>query len=149
MIFDRTEQDVIDAVKIREEKVKNGRSLTDGEKQKLERGFCGVDTLNRIEQKQLEIAINLSKAGYKSARVYIKRWNDFNFVFASELKRIADNNRSLRESFYVLSETPENAVGKYHYEDFNKLEKVLNDLEAVYNGMVSLYKECGEAESGD
>ena len=148
MIYDRTEQDVIDAVKIREEKVKNGISLTEGELEKLERGFCGIDTLNRIEQKQLEIAIKLSAAGYKSGRVASKIWKDSNFVFSHELKRIAENNRSLRESFYVLSETPENAVGTYHYEDFNKLEKVLNDLEVVYNGMVSLYKECGDAESG-
>ena len=78
----------------------------------------------------------------------MKEWYDFSFAFESELIRIAWNNVYLRKSFYVLSETPENAVGKYHYEDFNKLEKVLNDLEVVYNGMVSLYKECGDAESG-
>lgn len=148
MIFNRTEKDVVDAISIRDEKVKKGIALTEDDLYILSRGFCGVDTLNRIEQKQVELRHVLESVGYYNITTQNKEWSETDVFFNSDLKRIAENNKILRNAFYVLKETPQNAVGVYHYEDFNKIEKILSDLEMVYENMVLLYKECGNAESG-
>lgn len=148
MIFNRTEKDVVDAISIRDEKVKKGIALTDDDLYVIAMGFCGVDTLNRIEQKQIELRDIFENAGYYNIPTHNKAWGGTDVLFNSDLKRIAENNKILRSSFYVLKETPQNAVGVYHYEDFNKIEKILSDLEMVYENMVLLYKECGNAESG-
>lgn len=148
MIFNRTEKDVVDAISIRDEKVKKGIALTEDDLYVIARGFCGVDTLNRIEQKQIELRHVFENAGYYNMPTQNKEWSETDVFFNSDLKRIAKNNKLLRNAFYVLAETPQNAVGVYHYEDFNKIEKILNDLETVYEYMVLSYKECGNAESG-
>ena len=56
MIFDRTQNDVDAAISLRNKKVKGFESLTSEEINTLERGTITINTLNRIENKQMELA---------------------------------------------------------------------------------------------
>ena len=66
MIFDRTQEDVDTAVRLRNEKVKEFKNLTNEEINTLERGTITINTLNRIENKQTEIAELFSRLSIKT-----------------------------------------------------------------------------------
>ena len=52
MIFDRTQNDVDTAIRLRREKVQTFQELTESEIVILEKGTLTINTLNRIESKQ-------------------------------------------------------------------------------------------------
>ena len=54
MIFDRTQEDIEKAYELRS-KLQNGDSLTESEMTLLERGTLTINTLNRIEEKIIQL----------------------------------------------------------------------------------------------
>lgn len=141
MIFDRTVEDAENAIKIRNEKVKNFLELTDEDIEILERGTLTINTLNRIEAKQNVISLMLQTMGYE---VYIetKNWDYDNIFDISDFERWLNNLNIIKNAFFVYENTPyiptmENF--KIDYINLNNIEKFLYDVEEICNKVISIY----------
>lgn len=148
MITNRTIYDVNLAKQIRSEKIQKNISLTNEEIETMERGCVTVNTLNRIEQKQEELKLRLNDMGYFNTPIINNLWDYFDIFNEEDFRRIVENNSFLRKAFYVNSDTPKDAIPKYHYSEFNSLEKILVDLEANINYTINKYRRCGTLNCG-
>lgn len=142
MIFDRTQEDVNAAISLRNQKVKEFEILTSEEINILERGTITINTLNRIENKQIEIAELFSQLSI-NVDIENKNWEPTQIFNQSEFQRILDNLNVLVKSFYVYSNTPNVPEISYHFEDINAIEKILVDLEELYNKALKSFVYCG------
>lgn len=147
MIFDRTISDVKQAESIRKNKVQKGLTLSEQEKEILKRGTLSFSTLNRIEYKQAELSSIMRGMGYYVV-INNKEWSRNSIFTDADLIRIVENNKALRNAFYTYADTPLNAVARYHYEEFNSLEKILYDLENMIDYTQNHYRRCGTFECG-
>lgn len=148
MIYTRTKQDVINALKIRKNKVEKGIDLTYSEQATLERGMLTITTLNRVELKQNELKGIINSMGYWNTPIVSKTWRYSNFFNRTDLDRISSNNKVLREAFYALKDTPSNPKLTYSFLSWNDLEKILEDLETMASEIKEQYRECGTVECG-
>lgn len=148
MITDRTQFDVKKAKSIIEEKVKKFIELTSAEEKTLERGTVTINTINRIEDKQAEIQKILNDMGYWNVSIFNKKWNFGDVFRQSDLDRIVENNSMLRSAFYALKDSPVNAIGKYHYSEFNSLERILLDIFTNIEYTINRYRRCGNFNCG-
>ena len=148
MIFDRTLSDAKQAVTIREEKVKKGKILTADEIYILSRGFMSAGDLNRIESKQEELKTAFNEMGYYNTPTINKSWSEESYFFETDLERIVKNNEILRKAYYIFASTPTDARPKAYFEDLNKIEKMLYDLDQMANDMKSRFKKCGTFNCG-
>lgn len=149
MIFDRTKQDVQNAVKIRDEKIKSFQEITAEEEAILNRGMLTAQTLNRIEQKQEDLKNLFNEMGYWNTPVENKQWSTNQLFNEVEFNRIVNNASVLRGAFFVFKDTPPTPPVSYYYEDINALEKILFDLDVMINDVKSHYRECGAFECGE
>ena len=142
MIFDRTQEDVDTAVSLRNKKVKKFETLTSEEINTLERGTITINTLNRIENKQQEIKELFSHLSI-NVEIENKNWEETQIFNQAEFQRILDNLNVLVKSFCVYSNTPNVPKISYHFEDINAIEKILFDLEELYNKALKSFVYCG------
>lgn len=149
MIFDRTQQDVDLALYLRQNKVQKFQELTESDIEVLERGFMTANTLNRIEQKQVELKSILSQMGYWNVPIQNKTWDTAQIFNVEDFKRIIENLRILKEAFFTYKETPQNPRSRYHYENINAIEKILHDIEIMTNEIKSNYVFCGKFNCGE
>lgn len=149
MIFDRTQNDVDTAIRLRNEKVQNFKTLTNEEISVLEKGTITYNTLNRIENKQDELKNLFNDMGYWNTPIANKVWGENNIFNVNEFQRILDNTNVLREAFFVYKDTPNTPPVSYHYKDINALEKILYDLDVMINDVKSHYRICGTFECGE
>ena len=158
MIFDRTQEDVDTAIRLRNEKVKldpitmqpiNADALTESEIATLEKGTITYNTLNRIENKQEELKNLFNDMGYWNTPITNKIWGENDIFNVDEFERMIDNTNILRNAFFVYKDTPNTPPVSYHYNDINALEKILYDLDVMINDVKSHYRECGTFESGE
>ena len=149
MIFNRTQNDVDTACTLRDTKVKTFATLTDSEKATLEKGFLTYTTLNRIENKQVELKGLLNGIGYWGISISNKTWQQGDIFDLSDFQRIIDNENDLRNAFFVYSTTPQTPDIAFYFENINALEKILYDLDVMINDVKSNYRECGTFESGE
>ena len=147
MIFDRTQEDINAAISLRNQKVKEFEILTSEEINTLERGTITINTLNRIENKQIEIAELFSQLSI-NVDIENKNWEETQIFNQSEFQRILDNLNELVKSFYVYSNTPNVPKISYHFEDINAIEKILFDLEDLYNKLLKSFVYCGTLYCG-
>jgi hypothetical protein len=148
MIFDRTEDDVKNALRIREEKVKNYKELTQEDVETLEKGFITINTITRIENKQKDLKNVFNDKGYYSTPIVSKSWEREDYFLKSDLERIIKNNQILKDAYYVFSTTPTNARARAYFGDLNKIEKMLYDLEMMADDMADKFKLCGTFNCG-
>lgn len=150
MIFDRTLQDVNNAIEIRNQKVQKGLSLTEEDIETLERGTLTIVTLNRIEDKQRELKNLFNDMGYRNTPITNKVWGENDIFNVDEFQRILDNTNVLRQAFFVYKNTPNTPPISYNWQDINALENILYDLDVMINDVKSNYRECGtfECEEG-
>lgn len=149
MIYDRTKADVDEAIRIRKEKVQTFQELTEAEAEILERGMMTINTLNRIEEKQIELKELFRGMGYFCGDIQNKVWNYTQIFNRDEFERILENTDALRDAFFVFTETPQTPPVSFHYEDINAIEKILHDLDVMINGVKSNYRYCGEFICGE
>ena len=149
MIFDRTQNDVDTAIRLRREKVQTFQELTESEIATLEKGTITYNTLNRIESKQEELKNLFNDMGYWNTPITNKVWGENNIFNVDEFQRIIDNTNVLRNAFFVYKDTPNTPPISYHYNDINALEKILYDLDVMIYDVKSYYRECGTFESGE
>jgi hypothetical protein len=148
MIYDRTEESVKKAIEIRENKVKSGQELSAEDIAILERGFITIDTISRIEGKQDELKSVFSEMGYYNVPIVHKLWGEGGYFLKSDLERIVKNNKVLKNAYYVFATTPTDATPRTYFEDLNKIEKMLYDLERMVDDMKSRFKRCGTFNCG-
>lgn len=150
MIFDRTEQDVINAISIRDSKVKKGIALTEDDITILEKGFFTQNCINRIDEKELELFNLWTAMGYypKQYADYRQQDTEPKRFTISHYNILIDNAKNLRKSGQVYDSTPLPPSPKYHYQNLNNLEKMLYDLGQMATEIQSNYLYCGEAETG-
>lgn len=149
MIFNRTKNDVDNAVKIRDTKIKTFQNLTDDDIAVLERGFFTLNTIQRIQEKQEDLKGLFVEIGYYNTPIIIKEFDDTMFFSESDFQQLIDNVNILRNAFFAFSGTPKTPSVSYHYDDINALEKILYDLDVMINYVKSLYIECGNVECGE
>ena len=158
MIFDRTQNDVDTAIRLRNEKVKfdpvtmqpiNPEELTESEIATLEKGTLTINTLNRIENKQEELKNLFNDMGYWNTPITNKTWGENDIFNADEFQRILDNTNVLRQAFFVYKDTPNTPPISYYWDDINSLEKILYDLDVMIIDVNSNYRYCGEFECGE
>lgn len=158
MIFDRTQNDVDTAIRLRNEKVKfdpitmqpiNLDELTPIELETLNKGTFNYTDLNRIKNKQDELKNLFNEMGYWNTPISNKVWGENDIFNVDEFQRILDNTNVLRQAFFVYKGTPNTPPVSYHYNDINALEKILFDLDVMINDVKSHYRECGTFESGE
>ena len=149
MIFDRTQEHVERAKVLILEKVKQGQTLTNDDIQVLERGTLTINTLNRIEAKSKELHKKLNDAAYFSKNISTKEYT-YNDIFdETDFQKMLDNLNVIVQSYYTKSDTPSIPSMRYHFENFNAIEKILHDIEEIYDSMLSQYRECGTFKSGE
>lgn len=149
MIFDRTQNDVDTASRLRREKVQTFQELTENEIATLEKGIITINTLNRIENKQEFLKELFNEMGYWNTPITIKVWNETQIFNVDEFQRIIDNTNVLREAFFVYTDTPNTPPVSYHYNNINALEKILYDLDKMINDMKGRYRQCGTFQCGE
>jgi hypothetical protein len=149
VIFDRTQNDVDTALRLRREKVQTFRELTESEIATLEKGTITINTLNRIENKQDELKNIFNDMGYWNTPITNKVWGENNIFNVDEFQRILDNTNVLREAFFIYKATPNTPPVSYYWQDINALEKILYDLDVMINDVKSHYRECGTFECGE
>ena len=147
MIFDRTQNDVDTAILLRDTKVKKFEMLTESEIATLEKGTLTINTLNRIENKQIEIAELFSNLSI-NVDIENKNWEETQTFNRVEFQRILDNLNVLVKSFCVYRNTPNVPRVSYHFEDINSIEKILFDLEELYNKALKSFIYCGISYCG-
>lgn len=149
MITDRTITDVIKAKEIRASKIQKFIPLTADEQSIVDRGLVSLDTLNRIENKETELRNKLTDMGYMCERFYNSHWSAATFFTEADLNRIVRCVAYLRQAYYVYPDTPSNPAARFYFEEFNKMEKVLEDIETMVGDMVSHYRECDTFSCGE
>jgi hypothetical protein len=147
VIFDRTQNDVDTAIVLRNTKVKSFADLTNEEVVMLERGTITINTLNRIENKQQDIVELFSNLSI-NVNIKNKNWEEAQIFNRAEFQRILDNLNVLVKSFCVYSNTPNIPKISYHFEDINAIEKILFDLEELYNKALKSFVYCGTTYCG-
>lgn len=149
MIFDRTQNDVDTAIRLRREKVQTFQELTESEIAILEKGTLTINTLNRIENKQDELKNLFNDMGYWNTPITNKVWGENDIFNVDEFQRMLDNTNVLRQAFFTYKNTPNTPPISYHYNDINALEKILFDLDVMINDVKSKYKRCGTFRCGE
>lgn len=149
MIFDRTQNDVDAAIRLRSGKVQNFQSLTADEIETLERGTLTITTLNRIENKQKELKTLFNDMGYWNMETKNKTWAYEDVFYGEDFQRILANTNILREAFFTYTDTPSTPPVSYHYSNINALEKILYDLDNMVDAVKNRYKRCGTFRCGE
>lgn len=135
MIFDRTQNDVDASKDLIKEKVQTFQTLTTDEVETLERGTLTINTLNRIESKQKEIASVLNFFHYY-VDIYNKTdWNEGDIFGYSDFSRILSNLSKIKEAYYTFVSSPNIPDTLYEYQKLNDAEKLLVDIETIINNM--------------
>lgn len=159
MIFDRTQEDVDTAIRLRNEKVKfdpitmqpiNPEKLTESEIATLEKGMLTINTLNRIEAKQEELKNLFEEDFYFVGEIIHKYWNNTGTFKQEDFDRILYNLEMLKKAYFVYSNTPKIPNNNYRqYQVINDVEKILDDLDIMISDVKSHYRECGTFECGE
>lgn len=138
MITNRTTVDVKDAIILR----KRGAPFSSAEQNTLERGMVTINTLNRVERKQTDVRLRLAGMGYYSQALTNKTWRLGEYFKESDLSRLIDNDKRLKDAFYIKAGTQQSMRPEYSIATFNALEKWLADMEDIANYIDDNCMEC-------
>jgi hypothetical protein len=149
VIFDRTQNDVDTAIILRATKVQNFEELTEAEMLTLEKGTLTINTLNRIEQKQAELKDLFNLMIYFAKDFESKEWTVEQFFKQADFDRILQNNRLLKDAFFVYKTTPQNEGTNFlKFETINNVEEVLHHLDMMISDIKNNYRFSGETVCG-
>lgn len=148
-VFDRTASDVINAKKIKQEKFLNGIALSNNEKITIKKGSLSLEDINRIEQNLYDIQTDMIDIGY-----YIQMQKNFDIFnqesvfYKYQILDWVERVEALKKGFFPYNDTPSEPVAMYHYEEINKIEKILFDMHKRLKEIKSFFRECGNFECG-
>lgn len=148
-MFDRTQQDVDKSIKIINEKIKKGLSISEEDVATLERGTITINTINRIEERQAYLKSLFDSQAYYTKPIINYIW-DYEKIFdESHFKALINDTYILRDSFFDYAETPKELFLDYTYQNINNLEKILFDLKRMMDFVMSNYRECDTFYCGE
>lgn len=146
MIYNRTYIDIINAKKIFVEKIQKFIELTDEEQGIIDKAYFNTKTINRIVKKINEIwGVIEVLGGAKVENEDVREWGDeeiFNIKnFSNIRKNIGDILLIIQSNGLMDISIYENAYNllsnEYVYTNLNNMEKLLYDLDAIYNYLVA------------
>lgn len=148
-VFDRTREDVANAKRLKKDKFLKGVSLSDSEKSIMGKGSFSLEDINRIEQNLYDIQTELMSVGYyaqidEKIDIFGRESVFYKYQIVDWIKRI----EALKVAFFPYENTPSEPIARYHYEEINKIEKILFDTQKRFEEMESLFRECGAYECG-
>lgn len=147
MIYDRTAEQVEQAKKIRDEKVKNFQQLTEREIDCLERGFFTAKTLDRIQTKTQYLQTEIYNIGYFVPPLKIQKFQAGDVFCQSHFIQITDNVTELQNSFLVHPDSPTSFSADYtRFETLNDVEKAIYYLLSTLDEIKENYRICGDCE---
>ncbi len=149
MIFDRTANDVESARQIISQKVQKFIELSSEEVEKLERGCVTINTLNRIENAEKELGELLYAMRYCVFNLSNREWTYEDIFDDNNLSRIVENLTLIKNAFFVYSDTTTTPSKRYHYENFNAIEKNIVEILSIIDDVKSKYMQCGEFQCGE
>lgn len=149
LIYDRTLDDVKEAKQIRSDIIQQSEVLTEIQITTLERGMITTNTINRIARAQKELSDRINGLGYFNTPIDIIEYTGSDIFTDKDLERLVSNNAILRKAFFVFKNSPKNAIAKYHYAEFNALERILSDLFTMAEFVSNNYRQAGTFESGE
>nr|DAQ60775.1 MAG TPA: hypothetical protein [Caudoviricetes sp.] len=152
LIYDRTEADVTEAVRI-ERKLHKGEALSAAETAAWNAGMKGgynTSDMNRVESAVKTLAAELNSAGYPVEITETADWLPGDTVTREQWEIYLENVRRLRAAYYTLAETGElpKPGDKLGYVGANNIEKVLADIDLLLDGMKSVYRRAGTFTAG-
>lgn len=144
-IFDRTQIDVDYAKKNRNnsEHLKGAQNYSDWE---------------RLTGNMYYLADNLNKQGYFVQIICRNIWNKpapsnpkiEDIPTYNEIKQIKDDIDKLRLAYYTMNSTPLTPdLPLNHFEKINDMEKILFDINKIFENMLISFNYCGEFYSGE
>lgn len=112
--------------------------------QRTKRGVLNADDLNRIEN-------NCKEIGDKIAiPVTVKSWAVGGLPRVSDYARIRKNVEDIRNGYGIKSDTPETPKSPLNaYQKWNDIEKILYDVNDLYERTMSAKVYCGEMYAGN
>lgn len=122
-VYDRSAQDVLNRTK---------------------KGVLNAVDLNRIESNSKVIADKIA------IPVITKSWNIGDIPRASDFSRIRNNVERIRNGFAIKQDTPECPVQPLNdYKKWNAIEKILFDVNDIYERNKETKIYCGEIYAGE
>ena len=122
-VYDRSAQDVLERTK---------------------KGVLNATDLNRIESNTEAVA------GKIAVPVTVKAWQIGGLPRVSDYKRILYNVERIRQGYGIRPDTPETPMQPLNtYQKWNALEKILHDVNYIYDRTESAKVYCGEIYAGE
>lgn len=148
MIFDRTNQDVIEANSIYRNKV-GVVDLTEEDERILERGRLTISTINRIETAQDDVRNMANERGYYGIGHFNKEWTYNDWFYEEDLVRLIDIYEDITKAFIFPYVAPFRPSERFLYATFNALEKILQDAMDVIGQIDAYVRECDTFYCGE
>ena len=148
MVTDRTQTDV-DNAKVIISSIKAGVTPTEAQKATLERGTLTITVINRIESAEADLKDLFDGYGINAGEITTKAWTSEEIFDADAYGRILDNLRAFKNAFCVFPSTPAIPSPDYHYAVINNIEKILEDLYTLIDGMAAMFVYSGEIYAGE
>ena len=121
------------------------RSSTDI-KNKTAKGYYNYTDLNRIESWCGFVSSVLNKYFYYTTIVIKTNWTRKDFLTVDQLTRIKTNVMTLKNAYITYSNTPTvSGIGNMTFEEANKIEKILKDLDEILINMQRYFVTSGVA----
>lgn len=147
MIYDRTAEQVEQAKRIREEKVKKFQPLTQEETRCLERGFFTAKTIHRIQTATEYLQTEICKIGYCTPPLTIEKFQIGDLFCKSHFIQIINNVKALQNSFIIHPDSPTAFNSDYtQFTTLNTVEKAIFLLLTTLDEVKENYRICGDCE---
>lgn len=116
------------------------------------RGMYTHNDLNRVEKAVEAISLRFKDAGYKTPELKTKtNWTYRDYLTKADMERCLHNVSVLREFLVVFRNTPNtpNIDARLNYKFANDIEKILNDVYNIADGLVRSRYYTGEIFTGE
>ena len=148
-IYNRTSESVKKAIEIRRGKISKGITLTENDLSTLSMGAITKNDINRIQLNILNIGTELKNMGYYfQSQIESKTYSKNDIFYQEDLQDWYNLVDKFKKAFFPYADTPIKPLARYSFEEFNKLEKILFDLNERIDEVKNLYRECGNYECG-
>lgn len=148
-IYNRTLTSAESASKIQKEKLAKGIDLTENDLLILSMGAITKDDINRIQENIFNIGTELRNMGYYfQSQIESKTYGTNDIFYQEDLQEWCNLVDKFKKAFFPYFDTPTRPLARYDFEEFNKLEKILFDLNKRSEEIKNLYRECGDYECG-
>ena len=116
------------------------------------KGAYNYEDLNRVEYAVELLAEMLSNMGYSAAVSVKTDWDHWDIPTVSTMERYIKNLNALRNAvslFKTITTTPPTSMQHLTFDSANRIERLLQQIEAWIMGIQSSTKYTGEASCGE